>query len=136
MKPFSLFIFLGIVGLVLGGLLTTYTECRESEVVVVDGMVLNKATAVIEEEVSVLKPGCATCPGSSYVVEVQSVPTTHYYLVVGAMLDGKPVQWEIEVSATVYAAADLGGAVQVRLTRGKRWGRECQSPEVLLEPAM
>lgn len=132
MKPFGVFILLALVVTTVTLFVGAYIDCQNPQIVVLDGVVVDRTRVVEQREAVTIKRGCPICPGAAPKEETELVPETSYYVTVELMESGVMTRIRIKVNAELYEVLEVGMTVRVRLVRGARFGRECLPPELLL----
>jgi hypothetical protein len=120
---------LGIIGVVLSFVSATVMDCRDGEVLVLMGTVVDKVIQV-EEADQAIAPGCPSCGGTPSQGKTSARDV--YYVTVETIQEGKPVRHRVEVDVQFYRDIEVGATVELRLVRGKRRGYLCAAPEILL----
>lgn len=127
MNPISTFLLLGIIGVVLSFVNAAVMDCRDGEVLVLVGEVVEKQVKEVDQAIA---PGCPACGGTPS----QGGTSTRdvYFVTIETIQEGKPVYYRVEVDFRFYRDIEVGATVELELVRGKRRGFLCAAPKVLL----
>ncbi len=132
MNPFHLFLLLALLGAVVVMGYLTVTDCAETELVRLSGVVVGKTVGTREVERTVVTGGCPRCPGSKPEAKVVTVTEEVYYLLVELDEGGEKKIQRFAVAERVYQRVEPGMAVEVRYLRGKTRGTLCTPPQLVL----
>lgn len=137
MNPFSLFIVLALVGVIVVVGAVVVSECRDAELVTLSATVTDKATLVREKTVTTTVPssGCPACPGGGAggSTTVTTIVTEETFHVTVKVVDGEAIRTErVEVGSDLFQRLKAGDVVEYRFLRGKASGRQCSRPEILV----
>jgi len=131
MSPFHLFLLLALLGAVVVMGYLTVTDCAQTELVVLSGVVTGKAVGTRQVERTVVTGGCPLCPGSKPETKVVTVSEEVYYLLVELDEGGEKRVQRFAVDESLYRKVEAGTPVEVRYLRGKTRGTTCTPPQLV-----